>query len=50
MTEGADPDWFVASVAVVLIALALRTFWEGIKVLRDGTRAGPAADTALGES
>jgi carbon starvation protein len=48
VTEGADPDWFVASVAVVLIALALRTFWEGIKVLRDGSRAGPAADTALG--
>jgi carbon starvation protein len=36
VTAVARPDWFIAGAALVLIVLALSTFWEGVKVLRSG--------------
>jgi carbon starvation protein len=36
VTAGPSPDWFIAGAALILIVLALSTFWEGVKVLRNG--------------
>jgi carbon starvation protein len=35
----AEPDWFVASVIVLLIVLALVVFWDGVRILRSLTAA-----------
>jgi carbon starvation protein len=42
-----SPDWFIAGVGAVLIVLALSTFWEGVKTLRNGAGRVPAAGDAL---
>lgn len=39
-TGAASPDVFIAVVVVVLIALALVVFWEGVRTLFEGRSAG----------
>lgn len=42
-TGAADPDWLIAAVVVVLIALASFVFLEGVKMLLPGRAAARAA-------
>lgn len=45
-TGAANPDWFLAGLVVVLIALAAVVFWEGVSVLaqaRNGSLSGAVA-------
>jgi carbon starvation protein len=42
VSGGAAPNWFLAGLVTLLIALALVVFWEGAKVLRQGWRQRPA--------
>jgi len=42
----AEPDWFVATVIVLLIVLALVVFWEGVRTLRSLTAANAQSGSA----
>jgi hypothetical protein len=45
-----NPDWLIAAVVSVLIALALVVFWEGVSVLTNSTRAEGMATAGGGKS
>jgi carbon starvation protein len=45
-TGALQPDWFIAVVVIVLIAMALVVFWEGMQILRNGASEAVGAAEA----